>query len=197
MTERQVCLFGEDVGHERLLLALVRRVAQEEGVAVRVVTGSAAGGHGRVVSELKLYQRAIVATSGSPDLLVVAVDANCEGWSQAKDKLEKEIDHTTVPCHALAVPDPHIERWYMADPDALWKALEVNVVPQRRKCDRGIYKKTLTDALVAGGYPVTLGGAEFAEDIVEHMDLFKAGKSEPSLKHFLEEVRALLKAWKL
>ena len=43
---------------------------------------------------------------------------------------------------------------------------------------------------------ITLGGAEFADDIVEHMDLFVAGKNEPSLKHFWDEVKALMRSWK-
>jgi hypothetical protein len=40
---------------------------------------------------------------------------------------------------------------------------------------------------------VTLGGIEFAEEIVECMDLYRAGKDEPSLKHFIDELRSALR----
>jgi hypothetical protein len=39
-----------------------------------------------------------------------------------------------------------------------------------------------------------LGGIEFAEDLVASMDLYRAGKNEKSLKHFVDDLRAGLGA---
>ncbi len=40
-----------------------------------------------------------------------------------------------------------------------------------------------------------VGGAEFAEEIVAEMDFYRAGKNEPSLRHFLETTRGVFKGW--
>lgn len=136
-----------------------------------------------------------MAGGGAPDLLVVAIDANCEGWTKAREEIARRINAEAFPVHALAVPDPHIERWFLADPPALKAAAEAHVTLTRRKCDRDEYKRILVSALRGAGHPVTLGGAEFAREIVAEMDWFRAGKNEPSLKHFLEEVRGAMRSW--
>lgn len=194
MDERKlvVDLFVEDVAHERFVSALARRVANEEGKAVHVRTGSAKGGHGRVLDELDLYQRAR-RSEARPDILVVAVDANCTRWSGARRGLVERVDASSFPNHVVACPDPHIERWYLSDPPSLHRALGMRTTRRRRKCERNIYKRQLADGLKAAGHPVVLGGAEFAQEIVEGMDLFRASRSEPSLKHFLEDLRAAIR----
>jgi hypothetical protein len=47
----------------------------------------------------------------------------------------------------------------------------------------------LAEAVRKGGNPATLGGIEFASDLVESIDLFRAGKNEPSLRHFIDDIR--------
>ena len=76
-------LFVEDHAHEHFLMALLKRLSHEEGVSVRPHVASARGGHPRVLEELDTYQRAQLLGSGSADLLVCAVDANCMGWDTA------------------------------------------------------------------------------------------------------------------
>lgn len=193
---KRVHLFGEDLGHERFITALTERIAEEEGREVLLTMGNARGGHGRAITELKTHQRALARGASAPDLLVVAIDANCEGWTQARDSISQVVDTLTFPAHVLAIPDPHVERWYMADPVALNRVLEVNVTLERRKCGREVYKRLFVSALREAGHPVTLGGAEFAREIVAEMDLFRAGKNEPSLKHFVDDVRSVLKSWR-
>lgn len=185
-----ISLFVEDLGHERLLRALVNRTATEAGVAVKQQVVSAKGGHGRVLTELKLFQR--MASSGQSDLLLVAIDANCKGWNGARTEIESLIDRDKFPHYILACPDPHVERWYMADPEGLFKSLDVKVSPGKVKCERDRYKQMLTTALREAGHPVLLGGSEFADEIVESMDMFRAGKNEPSLKHFLSDLKRML-----
>jgi hypothetical protein len=46
---------------------------------------------------------------------------------------------------------------------------------------------------VCAGEIVTGGGAEFADDIVEVMDLYRAGRAERSLRSFADDLRAALK----
>src|SRR5438128_11532833 len=116
-----VDLFVEDYAHEQFLRALLYRLAREERQPVRVRVRSARGGHGRALAELSLYQQSVLKAPGDmtmPDLLVIAVDANCKRFNAARRDIEAS---TTMPFKERAIvacPDPHIERWYLADPNS-------------------------------------------------------------------------------
>ncbi len=185
-----VAIFCEDVAHERLLEALLRRLAREAARAVTIRTAAARGGHGRAIEELRAFQKA----GPGADLVVVGIDANCTGWNQARGRVASEVDPIRFPRRAIACPDPHVERWYLADPESLKQTLGVRVTSTKRKCARDFYKRRLVEALAKAGHPVTLGGAEFASEIVEAMHFYRAGKNEPSLKHFLDAARQALTA---
>ncbi|TKD01677.1 hypothetical protein [Polyangium fumosum] len=198
MGERRVVrLFAEDVGHEGFLRALTIRLCSEAGIEVDVKTASARGGHGQVLRELRTFQRVIVKQGGeATDLAVIAIDANCKGWDGARKEIADELMTGHFPYVVLACPDPHIERWYMADPQTLVQELDVRVFPRKRKCERDVYKQQFIDALREAGHPVTLGGAEFASDIVRVMDLYRAAKNEPSLKACIDEIRRVCRTWR-
>ena len=180
-------VFCEDVSHERFLDALVHRMAAEGAVPIDLHPRCARGGHGRVLEEFRTYQRTVQT---KPGLLVVAIDANCKGWNRFKRDLEEEIDGSKFPRFVAACPDPHVERWYMADPAALKRALKVDLSPGRKKCERDFYKNLLLAGLRKAGHFVTLGGAEMAAEIVAEMNLFTASKNEPSLKHVIRALRS-------
>lgn len=186
-------LFVEDVAHERFLSALIRRIGGEEGVLPTLSIRTARGGHGQVFAELKLVQQ-IRKQAEAPDILVVGIDANCLGWKSARNSILGSIQEGWARHTVIACPDPHIERWFLADPRALAE-LGARATLPRRKCERDLYKSLLIDALTRAGHPVMLGGAEFAEDLVAGMDLFAAAKSEPSLKAFVQGIRAALKTY--
>ena len=79
-------LFVEDHAHEKLLLPLVKRVAQKENVDVRFQMRTARGGHAQAIKEFKLYQA--LWNSGflsvTPDLIIVAIDSNCAAFAQTR-----------------------------------------------------------------------------------------------------------------
>lgn len=192
---RIVQLFAEDTGHERFLTALIQRLARDQQTRVRVSIGSARGGHGRALTELRIFRRAItIDPRMGTDILVIAIDANCRGWAAKRKEVGAEIDHDRFTRVVIACPDPHIERWYMADPAALKKALDVSVSLRQRKCERDVYKRDFIEALRAAEHPITLDGAEFASEIVDSMDLFRAGKNDASLKSCIDDLRAALRA---
>ena len=97
-----------------------------------------------------------------------------------------------APIAAVACPEPHIERWFFADPAAFQAAVGSAPAMPSRKCERGYYKRLLSNAVTAAGHPATLGGIEFARDLVEKMNLYEAGKAERSLKAFLDELESRL-----
>ena len=129
----------------------------------------------------------------SPDVLVVAIDTNCSTFSQARkqiaDATRDEFRHMLV----TACPDPHIERWYLADPDSFSSVVGYRPAPGSRKCQRGHYKRILREAIQKGGHPSTLGGIEFAAELVGEMDLFRAGRSDASLKAFFDSFHETLR----
>jgi hypothetical protein len=190
-------LFAEDRAHEEFLKALLQRIAHQEGKALTLHIRSARGGHGRALSELVLYQRSVLKapqTFQVPDLLCIAIDANCQRFAQARNQIEAKLGPPFAERAVVACPDPHIERWYLADPDSFQQAIGSRPKLGRKKCERAFYKAMLARAVRDGGHPPTLGGIEFAREIVEAMDFFRAGKTETSLKHFLDAAVARIRS---
>lgn len=197
MAERpQVDLYCEDLGHEQLTRALLRRLAREEGVSLRLETRNARGGHGKAVSEFKLWQRAASKISGEspPDLLVLVVDANCQGWNQARSDLVDAIDTSLFPRFSVGCPDPHVERWCFADAQAYREVIGAPPPRDPGKCERQLYKKLLRESILDADHLILTDAMEFAPEIVAAMDLYRAGKGQSSLKHFVDELRSALRS---
>ncbi len=191
-----VDLFVEDHAHETFVGALIRRIAREVNVAVRLQARSARGGHGRALSEFGVYQRAVQSGGlglRTPDLVVVAIDGNC---STAREK-RKEIENATLPRFpsrvVAACPNPHVERWFLADPESFHAVVGYRPSVGPEKCERQHYKQLLAGAVRQGRQPATLGGIEFAAELVTAMDLYRAGKTDPSLKAFIDDLRGGLR----
>ncbi len=188
-------LFVEDRAHEKFLHAMLRRLAREEERHIEVHVRAARGGHGRAIKELDIYMKSVKkAVLAVPDLVVVAIDANCRPYRSKRRDIGRIIKAPLEERAVIACPDPHIERWYLADPPSFYETVGSQPKLGKSKCARDLYKARLADAVASGGHPPTLGGIEFAEDLVERMDLIRAGKSEPSLRDFLEDARRLIKS---
>ncbi len=192
-----VGLFVEDRAHEEFLRPLVERMAREAGKAVTIRPYSARGGHPRALDELQTFQTLVargVMGLSEPDVLVVGIDANCSPWSKARQQVLATLTPSLRPRTAVACPDPHIERWFMADPGWFERILHRRPRVGKRKCGRDRYKRILARTIAEAGYPAGLGGIEFAADIVAEMDLYEAGRNEKSLKDFVDATRTLLAA---
>jgi hypothetical protein len=192
-----VDLFVEDQAHEEFVGAIVRRRAKELGKDLKTHFRSARGGHGRVLDELRLYQASVLKQYLGlvlPDVLVVAIDANCKRFYRARDDILDALDDKFKPLAAIACPDPHVERWFLADPPRFQSVVGATVRPGRRKCEKSRYKTMVAQAVTRAGHPPTLGGIEFAGEIVEAMDFYSAGRAEPSLKAFLDDLDVRLQA---
>ena len=189
-----VDLFVEDRGHEALLRPLIARVAREVGTEIRDRVRSARGGHGRAIDEFKLYQRLERSMHHVPaSLLIVAIDGNCSTWTSKRSEIEQATETRRRGQLITACPDPHIERWFMADPDSFHKVVGWRPQVGRTKCERNHYKRLLAEAIGKGGHPPTLDGIEFASELAMEMDLYRAGRAAPSLKAFLDDIRAGLR----
>ncbi len=186
---KNIAAFGEDFAHKTVIDALITRVANELRVPVRVDWRNARRGHGKVVSELEEYFRDLRSQGSSPDFVVVATDANCKGLNERSKQIP--VIKCPVPV-VLAIPDPHIERWLLLDGAAFKAALGRGCNAPDLKCDRDRYKSLLVQAIIATGITPSLGGIEFSEDIISHMDLDRVGRADTSMLNFLKDLRRRL-----
>lgn len=190
-------LFAEDAAHRAFLEPMLSRVATEERVPMRIDVVSAQGGHARAMGEFKIWhttrtRRPSVVTEA--DAVVVAIDGNCASFSETRDRIRRATPGHLLDRLVAACPDPHIERWFLADPDSF--AGVAGAVPEvgPEKCARDHYKRILVRAVESGGLSVTPGsGSEFARHLVSNMDLYRAGKNCRSLGAFIGDTRALLR----
>lgn len=186
-----VDLFVEDRAHEEFIGPLVHKVANAAGLHVRLAVRSARGGHGRAIEEFRLYQRAMVGRS--PAVIVVAIDGNCSTFARKRGEIRSAADEALLTRLVVACPDPHIERWYLSDPEAFQRVVGIRPQAGKRKCVRDHYKRLLATHVQRAGHPATLGGIEFARELVAAMDLYQAGRHDRSLRNFVDDLRARLR----
>ena len=191
---REIALFVEDFAHQEVIGALVQRLADEYSIDVRFNWRNAVRGHGQVVRELRNYLRDLRGQgSPLPDLIIVATDANCEGW---KDRVKKLDDQSAPAPIVFAIPDPHIERWLLLDSAAFKAIFGKGCDAPDQKCERDLYKQQLIQAIQSAGTTPNLGGIEFAEDIVGKMNIQRAKHADSSFQRFVDAINHKFKRWK-
>ncbi|TXI49197.1 MAG: DUF4276 family protein [Lysobacter sp.] len=187
---KQIAAFGEDYAHQKVVEALIRRVSREEGVDVAIDWRSSRGGYPRVVSELSEYFRDLKKQGNLPDFVVVATDSNCKGLNRRISELP--LTECPVPV-VRAIPAPHIERWLLLDGAAFRVALGRGCPAPDKKCERDRYKQKLIEAIISADIVPAFGGVEFAEEIVQEMDLASIRRSDDSFDRFLAELLSALR----
>ena len=157
---RDIALFVEDYAHRQFVGALVERFARERGAAVRLDWRNARGGHGKAAAGFRRYLHDLERQGGHPpDLIVVATDANCGGPTARAQEFSAAAPAPIV----RAIPDPHIERWFLLDGAAFKRVFGRGCEAPDSKCERGRYKRLLTEAIHAAGVVPSLGGMEFRQ----------------------------------
>jgi hypothetical protein len=193
----RVVFFLEDAAQENLIPDLLRRLITESGLVLEDfqldVLYARGGAALRALRDFIRDSKRLKHLDA--DLLVVGSDANCKGFTARRDWIVKETAKTDYREVVAAIPDPHIERWYMLDMAALAAAADVVLTgaAPAYKCDKGHYKKLLREAFRNSGIEPPLGGSEFGPSLAQKMDLYAAGKQDHGLASFVESVRAWLK----
>lgn len=189
-------LFVEDYGHAAFLVPVVRRIAEEAGVDAEIDCRSAQGGKGKALSELKDFLQELASGTrlGVPELLVVAIDANCKGCGKKLREINECVPGQFRSFAVYAIPDPHIERWLLLDSQAFKRILGTGCKAPKEKCEKDRYKNLLAEAVQQAGVNPLIGGLEHAKDIVQEMDLGRACKADPSFEKFVSELRRQLNA---
>ena len=190
-----VDLFVEDAAHEEFLKPLIWRLAADEDRSVRIRVRSALGGHPRALAELRLYQRVtgLMASGEIPaDVVVVAIDANCSPYATARNRIREAVLPAFEDRVVTACPNPHVERWYLADLESFKAVIGRGPETVEEKCAQSHYKAVLKSAVRQAGHPAS-DGMDFAAELVAGMNLYRAGRSDSSLKAFLDEFRAAIR----
>lgn len=197
MAKFTVIFFLEDAAQEALIPSLVERLIAEEGknqgdYTLRIL--SARGG-GSIRAYKDFMKQAKKRPSLSADVLIVGSDGNCNGFAKRRSQLLQASAKAPYPLVIPAIPDPHIERWYLLDSQALANAANVPVqaVPPNAKCDKGHYKKLLKDAFARQNLFPPLGGTEYGPLVAKTMDLYAAGILDHALRDFVDQVRSWLR----
>ncbi|MBM4328661.1 MAG: hypothetical protein FJ118_16030 [Deltaproteobacteria bacterium] len=187
-------MFVEDRAHEHFIRALVARLAAEEKKDVDIRVRSATGGHGKAISEFKMYQ-ALLDKKGlsAPALIVVAIDANCSKPTAKRKEILDIVPPARRAAVVVACPDPHVERWYMADIASFGRIVGASPRIKQKKCVRDYYKTALANAITRAGHPLTLGGLEFAEELAQGMNLYDSGKVDRAFASFIQDLRSALR----
>lgn len=193
MVDTVVALFVEDIGQVRFLTRLMERVAaeQEPSLQARIITRNATGGGARVIAELRRFVRDLPTEEETPDLIVVALDCDCRRRSRVVRDLQKLLAGRVSSEIVFALPEPHVERWYLADQAALQRVTGAPGMPSLPppRCRKDLFKRALADAFGAGDLYPSLGGVEYAEEIVSEMDLSVAARNDASLGAFIQDFR--------
>lgn len=176
---------------------MIHRLCEEAEAAAQITVISASGGHGVALREYGIYQKSrytVFADEPTPDLVVVAIDGNCSTFSATRQAIEDATGAAFADRLVAACPDPHIERWYLADPLSLGPILGHTPTLGQEKCERGHYKKLLSDALRKGRYPAGLSSdGGFPPKVVEEMNLHRAGRNDHSLRAFVRRAREVIR----
>jgi hypothetical protein len=192
-----IIYFLEDRAQEGFIKALVEKVANETGIpneVLRHMVRSARRGS-RVIAEFRKFLKD-ARRLGSPgaDLIVVSVDGNCKGYNDRVKQLNRYLRPTDWFQSRIlyAVPDPHIERWYLMDQKALKEGIGVDKAPEMPpyKCKKGHYKQILNKALRDAGIQSLLGGPEYAEKIIGNiLDLRLFAEKNAGLEKFIQDLQ--------
>lgn len=195
--ELRVAFFLEDSAQEAIIPPLFQRLATEEGftpnqIVAQVLT---ARGGGSLAAFRQFLKDAKRRGHLNADLLVVGVDANCKGFTVRRDLVMKAAAKSSYGEIIAAIPDPHVERWYLLDVPALSQAAGVPIVASvpAYKCEKNRYKTLLRQAFFNTGVTPPLGGLEYGAVVAQHMDLYATCKEDHGLNDFVEKARACLK----
>ena len=191
----RIALFLEDVGHERFIGAFIERLADEVDARVQLEVRNARGGASQLDQQFMQFLKDNVTLDQRLNLVVVIRDTDCVGVERVKTRyLGLVRDAYYSGDVVIGAPEPHIECWYLSDPSALQRVLRADTqatVPDS-KCGRDRFKRKLSEVIEDAHVAPLLGGIEYAEDIVEEMDIYRACSNVPSLDTFVRDLRRAL-----
>ena len=194
----RILLFVEDAGHEAFIVGLVERVCRELEVSAEIFTRNAVGGKGSALRTLRQYVRDMrQGRERFAEILVVAIDGNCQGPQVVAREIREIVEgQQFAGICVCAVPDPHVEVWYLADGRAIRRVLEEDGAQPglpEQKCEPDRYKQLLREAFLDLDIDPPAGGTEYGGEIAEALDVERATANQPTLRSFVDDLRAAIR----
>jgi hypothetical protein len=199
MVERRIHLIVEDVRFRDLLVPAIRDLGTQAGVQLSIETPTVLWG-----CRGPLLQECLRRLSGC-DVVVIGADA---GGATHRRRISYRQKHQGLsrlagggpPPRSLAVAEPSVEAWIMADPQAFAAGLTeglrrpVAVPPTSAipRTERGAKEQLGRTIQRVVGEPLARSGFEYAELIVANSDLLNS-RSE-SLRSWARDFRRLVEA---
>ncbi len=181
--EIKIGYFLEDVAHRAFITAFVKRLLKHKYGDDLQVEGDIfceSGGS----KEINSFRAFLKEWKKDSDIslpyhsLVIGHDCNCKGKETIKKKFSKPASKAGYPEDRIiyALPDPYIERWYLADPRAFLETIEGNEPPGEipyvhKKGKQTFYKDKMQETLWKNGIGSSLAGAELGDRIAELVDI--------------------------
>lgn len=195
----QIAISVEDNAQEQFIKGIIKRILGENNLSEDdyEITALCNRG-GKSLQALKAFIHEGKRVSyRTKDILIIGSDANCMGFNERKKQIDKITSDSPYKNIITAIPNPHIERWYIMDPHALKEAVDpgISVNLPSYKCEKGFYKKLLKNAFHAVGIYPPLGGGEYGEEIAMHIDIYECGKLDRGFKEFIDQLRVGLSAF--
>lgn len=188
----EILLFVEDSAQEKFLSALLKRMAAERSIPLLVRVRTARGGLAKVLGQLEDFADDVQeGRVRLPEGLVIGVDANCRGFQDRRRAVQERAGRLgELIVHAI--PDPHIERWFLLDGEAFKTAVGKGCKAPDAKCEKERYKRLLNTAVLEAGVQPLLGGLEYAEDIVKDYHIQRVADLDESFGKLVAEFRTWL-----
>ena len=187
-----ILLFVEDSAQEKFLSAMLVRLAGDAHVSLHVRVRTAQGGIGRVLGQLESFAQEVErGRAAMPDGLVVALDANCKGFNERRKGANQRAGKL-LESVILAIPDPHIERWFLLDSEAFKEAVGRGCKAPGEKCEKQRYKRLLNQAVLEAGVQPLLGGVEYAEELAKAYNIQRVADTDVSFGRFVADARSWL-----
>jgi hypothetical protein len=197
MLNRRIGLFVEDYAHEAFIEALVNRLKAEWRIEAEIHKQSVTGGHGKVLAAFREYLRDLQSQRENYfDGVIVATDANCKEFNERLKEMKEIEGSYSVGRVIYAIPDPHIERWFLLDSSAFKTVFGRGCAAPDRKCERDRYKDALRIAVVEAGVTPPLGGVEYADDLVKKLDLERVSRLDKPFGLLVKDLQALFKTFR-
>ncbi|RJP34526.1 MAG: hypothetical protein C4527_01940 [Candidatus Omnitrophota bacterium] len=195
--DKQITAFVEDRGHEEFIKEIIQKIIRVNHFTFKpkVRFANSISGYGKVKRELRDFihdcnQRII----SFPDLLIVAADSNCVGYSKRLKEIRDIVGHFPS-LVSYAIPEPHVERWLLIDPSAFKSVFGKGCQLPDQKCDKNRYKKLFADAIRNTGIKPVIGGLEHVHDIVQNFDIHRIQNADQNLGKFLQDLRNVFQNW--
>jgi len=189
----------EDVAQEAFIRSIVQRIAEEEGIGGFSSDVRCARGGYRAIGEFRSFVEEYARLLWAPNrMLVVARDSNCMKYNQRLKEMKAPLTDSGLGSDdrvVFALPDPHIERWYVADQRAFNEVIGPNTAPPmpRKKCGKNSWKSILQKSLMDAGIKSRSGGSEYGGSIAAVVNTDDLGKADSSFKKFADSLRRAFK----